>query len=99
MSVVGHMDGQKTSFDKASLLLLHGCVQRGRVTDDKVCLAIELKINFLKPSRDDKLAAEAKVNSGGKGSFGVVQSNVYCETGDERILSTTAIVTLRAIRP
>ena len=62
----------------------------------RICLTIELKINFLKPATGDRLAAEAKVISGG-GTIGVVHSNVYGEKDGERTLCATAIVTLRAV--
>ncbi len=64
--------------------------------EGRVCLTIELKINFMKPATGDKLAAEAKVISRGE-TIGVVQSNVYGEKDGERTLCATAIVTLRAV--
>lgn len=62
----------------------------------RVCLTIELKINFMKPATGDTLAAEANVISGG-GTIGVVHSNVYGEKDGNRTLCATAIVTLRAV--
>lgn len=60
------------------------------------CMTIELKINFLKPAQGETLAAEATVVSAG-GTIGVIQVNVYGESGDERTLCATALVTLRAV--
>ena len=61
----------------------------------RLCLTIELKINFMKPATGDTLAAEAKVIS--DGGIGVVHSNVYGEKDGKRTLCATAIVTLRAV--
>lgn len=73
-----------------------GAAYASVLPEGRVCLTIELKINFLKPATGDKLAAEAKVISGG-GTIGVVHSNVYGEKGGKRTLCATAIVTLRAV--
>jgi len=73
-----------------------GAAYASVLPEGKVCLTIELKINFMKPAQGDLLAAEARVISPGK-SIGVVQSNVYAETGDERKLISAALVTLKAI--
>lgn len=73
-----------------------GAAYASVLPEGRVCLTIELKINFLKPAIGDMLAAEAKVISGG-GTIGVVHSNVYGEKDGARTLCATAIVTLRAI--
>jgi len=73
-----------------------GAAYASTLPEGKVCLTIELKINFMKPAAGEKLAAEARVISPGK-SIGVVQSDVYGETGGERVHCATAIVTLRAV--
>lgn len=72
-----------------------GAAYASVLPDNKVCLTIELKINFMKPAQGDMLAAEAKVISAG-GTIGVVQSDVYGEKDGERVLCATALVTLRA---
>ena len=73
-----------------------GAAYASVLPEGRVCLTIELKINFLKPATGDKLAAEAKVISSG-GTIGVVHSNVYGEKDGVRTLCATAIVTLRAV--
>ncbi|MEM9014111.1 MAG: PaaI family thioesterase [Pseudomonadota bacterium] len=62
----------------------------------RICVSIELKINFLKPAKGSVVFAEAVVVSAGR-SIGVVKSDVYAEEADEKIHCATAIVTLRAI--
>jgi uncharacterized protein (TIGR00369 family) len=64
--------------------------------EGRVCLTIELKINFMKPARGDMLVAEATALSRGA-SIGVVRSDVYAETGGERTMVATALVTLKAV--
>ncbi len=73
-----------------------GAAYASALPEGRICLTIELKINFLKPAQGEKLAAEAKVISAG-GTVGVVKSDVYGETGGERTHCATAIVTLRAV--
>ena len=73
-----------------------GAAYASVLPEGKVCLTIELKINFMKPAEGDALAAEARVVSAG-GTIGVVQSDVYGEKDGERILCATALVTLRAV--
>lgn len=73
-----------------------GAAYASTLPEGKVCLTIELKINFMKPATGEKLAAEARVVSAGK-SIGVVQSDVYGEINGERTLCATALVTLRAV--
>lgn len=72
-----------------------GAAYASVLPEGKVCLTIELKINFMKPAQGDMLAAEAKVISAG-GTIGVVQSDVYGAKDGERTLCATALVTLRA---
>ena len=99
---------------KESLVQFMGFVHAGVVTgladhatgaayasvlpEGKVCLTIELKINFMKPAVGDMLAAEARVLSGGA-SIGVVQSHVYAEKDGARELVAAAMVTLKSIAP
>ena len=66
--------------------------------EGKVCLTIELKINFMKPAQGDMLVAEATALSRGA-SIGVIRSDVYAETGDKRVMIATALVTLKSITP
>ncbi len=73
-----------------------GAAYASVLAEGRVCLTIELKINFLKPATGDMVVAEAEVISGG-GTIGVVHSNVYGEKDGERTLCATAIVTLRAV--
>ncbi len=64
--------------------------------EGKACLTIELKINFMKPAKGDMLVAEATALSRGA-SIGVIRSDVYAETGGEREMIATALVTLKSI--
>lgn len=73
-----------------------GAAYASILPEGKACVTIELKINFMKPAVGDRLAAEARVVSAG-GTIGVVHSDVYGETGGERTLCATALVTLRAV--
>jgi len=73
-----------------------GAAYASVLPEGRVCLTIELKINFMKPATGDTLAAEAKVISGG-GTIGVVHANVYGEKNGARTLCATTIVTLRAV--
>ncbi len=73
-----------------------GAAYASVLSDSRSCMTIELKINFMKPAQGEMLAAEATVISAGN-TIGVVQSNVYGETGDVRSLCATALITLRAV--
>ena len=74
-----------------------GAAYASALPDDRICVTIELKINFLKPALGETLAAEASIISQ-SGKIGVLQSNIYCETtGKDRVLCATAIVTLRSV--
>lgn len=73
-----------------------GAAYASVLPDGRVCMTIELKINFLKPAQGDKLAAEAEVVSSGR-TIGVVKSDVYAETDGNRVLCATSLVTLRAV--
>ncbi len=73
-----------------------GAAYASVLPEGRICLTIELKINFMKPATGDKLAAEATVISSG-GTVGVVHSNVYGEKDGERTHCAMAIVTLRAV--
>ena len=73
-----------------------GAAYASVLPEGKVCMTIELKINFMKPAQGDMLAAEARVVSAG-GTIGVVQSDVYGEKDGERTLCATSLVTLRAV--
>lgn len=73
-----------------------GAAYASALPEGKACVTIELKINFMKPARGDRLAAEARVISAG-GTIGVVHSEVYGETDGARTLCATALVTLRAV--
>ena len=73
-----------------------GAAYASVLPEGRVCMTVELKINFLKPAQGDMLAAEAKVVSAG-GTLGVVQSDVYGESGGNRVLCATSLVTLRAV--
>lgn len=64
--------------------------------EGKACLSIELKINFMKPAQGDMLVAEATALSRGA-SIGVIRSDVWAETGEERVMVATALVTLKSI--
>ncbi|MFC2952789.1 PaaI family thioesterase [Marinicaulis aureus] len=64
--------------------------------EGKACLTIELKINFMKPAQGDMLVAEATALSRGA-SIGVVRSDVWAETGGNREMVATALVTLKSI--
>ena len=75
-----------------------GAAYASVLPEGKVCLTIELKINFMKPAAGEMLAAEARVLSGGA-SVGVVQSHVYAETKSGRELVAAALVTLKSIAP
>ncbi len=74
-----------------------GAAYASVLPEGKACMTIELKINFLKPAEGDMLVAEADVVSAG-GTIGVIQSNVYGETGDTRVLVATSLVTLRSVK-
>ncbi|WP_425408500.1 PaaI family thioesterase [Hyphococcus sp.] len=73
-----------------------GAAYASTLPEGKVCLTVELKINLMKPAKGDKLVAEARVVSAG-GTIGVVQSDVYGETGETRVHCATSLVTLRAV--
>lgn len=73
-----------------------GAAYTSTLAEGQICVTIELKINFMKPAKGDLLVAEATVLSAGK-SVGVVRADVYAETGEERALVATALVTLKAI--
>lgn len=73
-----------------------GAAYASALPEGKACMTIELKINFMKPAQGETLAAEARIVSAG-GTIGVVQSDVYGETGGERVHCATALVTLRAV--
>lgn len=73
-----------------------GAAYTSVLRDGKICLTIELKINFLKPAEGDIIVAEASVLSGG-GSIGVVQSHVFAERAGERTLVAAAMVTLKSV--
>ena len=73
-----------------------GAAYASVLPDGKACMTIELKINFMKPAQGTLLAAEATTLSRGA-SIGVVRSDVYAETGDQRELIATALVTLKSI--
>jgi uncharacterized protein (TIGR00369 family) len=73
-----------------------GAAYASVLPEGRVCLTIELKINFMKPAKGDALAAEATVLSPGK-SIGVVRSDVYSETAGKREMVATALVTLKAV--
>lgn len=74
-----------------------GAAYASTLPEGKACLTIELKINLMKPTEGEVIAAEARVISAG-GTIGVVQSDVYGERDGERIHCATALVTLRAIK-
>lgn len=73
-----------------------GAAYTSTLGEGRICVTIELKINFMKPAKGDLLVAEATVLSAGK-SVGVVRADVYAETGAERAHAATALVTLKAI--
>ena len=73
-----------------------GAAYASTLPEGRVCMTIELKINFMKPAQGDKLIAEASVISAGR-TIGVVQSEVYSETDGKRVLCATSLVTLRAV--
>lgn len=73
-----------------------GAAYTSVLAEGKICLTIELKINFMKPAEGETIVAEASVLSGG-GSIGVVQTNVFAERDGARALIATAIVTLKSV--
>jgi uncharacterized protein (TIGR00369 family) len=73
-----------------------GAAYASVLPEGKVCMTIELKINFMKPAQGEMLAAEARVISAG-GTIGVVQSDVYGEQAGVRTLCATSLITLRAV--
>lgn len=97
---------------KESLVQFMGFVHAGVVTgladhaagacytsvlpEGRLCLTIELKINFMKPAVGDMLVAEATALSRGS-SIGVIRSDVYAEKDGARTMVATALVTLKAI--
>ncbi|GJL96006.1 MAG: hypothetical protein DHS20C05_24110 [Hyphococcus sp.] len=73
-----------------------GAAYATTLPEGRLCLTLELKINFMKPAEGDLLVAEAKVISSGK-SVGVVESHVYAESDGERKMIAAALVTLKSI--
>ena len=73
-----------------------GATYASVLPEGRACMTIELKINFLKPAQGEMLAAEAEIVSAG-GTIGVVKSDVYGESGGERTLVATSLVTLRSV--
>lgn len=73
-----------------------GAAYASVLPEGRLCMTIELKINFMKPAEGERLVAEAKVISAGR-SIGVVQSDVYGEKDGERTHCATTLVTLRAV--
>ncbi len=58
-------------------------------------LTVELKINFLRPAKGDRLIARGKVIKGGA-TLTVVRSDVYtAENGTEKHVATTLITFIR----
>jgi uncharacterized protein (TIGR00369 family) len=64
--------------------------------EGRLCLTIELKINFMRPAKGDLLVAEATILSRGA-SIGVVRADVFAETAGDRLMVATALVTLKAV--
>ena len=63
---------------------------------DASFLTVELKINYLRPAKGDKLIARGRVIKGGA-TLTVVQSDLYTTTGDgaETHVATTLITFMR----
>ena len=62
---------------------------------EKEPLTIEFKINFLNIADGEKLVAEAKILQGGRSIFHG-ESKVYSIKKNEKILTATALVTIKA---
>ena len=62
---------------------------------EKEPLTIEFKINFLNIADGEKLVAEAKILRGGRSIFHG-ESKVYTIKKKEKILTATALVTIKA---
>ena len=62
---------------------------------EKEPLTIEFKINFLNIADGEKLVAEAKILQGGRSIFHG-ESKVYTIKKKEKLLTATALVTIKA---
>jgi uncharacterized protein (TIGR00369 family) len=64
----------------------------------QIVLSAEFKINLLRPARGDLLTCSAKVLKSGS-VLTVVESEVFCTSGDRSLLVAKATVTLSVLTP